>query len=422
MDKMMELLEEKLVPVASKMNRNKYLTAIRDGFIVTIPLSIFGSLFCLIPNFPFLANIIGENNVAALNTYLGHASLITMNLTSLVIAFSIAYSLSRKNKVDALFGGFIGFFAFIMLVPFTSDAAGGSAIGIDVLGAKGMFLAIICALVSGILYNFFLKKGWVIRMPEDVPEAVSKSFTSLIPLFLTLTLFLFVRIAFTFTPYENALAFIYEILQIPLAGLGANLGSLLFAALCVQLLWCFGLHGALIVGSIYEPILMMLSQQNFDLIASGAAPTNVINLQFWQAFFTGLGGSGSFLALALALLFVSKRKDHKELAKLGLPAAVFNIAEPILFGLPTVLNPLCVIPMLVGPLVTIPIAYFAVSSGLVPIIRYVVPWTTPPVVSGVIATGSIAGGLLQLIMIAIMFAIWVPFVKVMSKQTKENED
>lgn len=420
MNKIMNILEEKMVPIASKMNRNKYLTSVRDGFIVTIPLTIFGSIFLLIPNFPFLDRVVGADTITMLNTYLGHASTITMNLTSLVIAFAIAYNLARKNKVDSIFGGFIGLFSFLMVIPFTTDANGASAIGLDTLGAQGMFLAIIAALVSGISYNFFVKKGWTIKMPEDVPENVANSFTSLVPLLMTLTLFLIIRIAFTFTPYGNALTFIYEILQIPLSNLGGTLGSLLVAAFCIQMLWMFGLHGALIVGSIYEPILMMLSQQNFDLIAAGSAPVNVINLQFYQLFFTSLGGSGSFLALALALIFVSKKKEHHELGKLGLPAAVFNIAEPLLFGLPTVLNPLCFIPLIVGPLVTIPIAYYAVSFGLVPIVRYVVPWTTPPILNGIISTGSISGGILQLIMITIMFFIWVPFVKMMSKQKNEE--
>ena len=421
MNKFLDILEAKLVPIASKMNRNKYLTSVRDGFIVTIPLTIFGSIFLLIPNFPFLENVVGKEMVATLNQYLGHASTITMNLTSLVIAFAIAYNLARKNKVEPVFGGFVGLFSFLMLVPFTTDTAGDAAIGLGVLGAQGMFLALISALLSGVFYNIFLKKGWTIKMPDDVPENVAKSFSSLIPLVLSLTFFLIIRILFTFTPYENALSFIYEILQIPLAGLGGTLGSLLLAAFCVQLLWFFGLHGALIVGAIYEPILMMLSQQNFDLIAAGAAPVNVINQQFYQLFFTALGGSGSFMALALAMIFFSKKKEHKEIGKLGLPASLFNIAEPILFGLPTVLNPLCFIPLILGPLVTIPIAYYAVQWGLVPIVKYVVPWTTPPIINGIISTGSLSGGILQLIMIVIMFFIWLPFVKLMGKETPQEK-
>lgn len=420
MNKLLEALENKLVPIASKLNRNKYLASVRDGFVVTIPLTIFGSLILMITNFPFLEKIIGADSVTVLNTYLGHASTITMNLSCLVISFTIAYNLAKLNKIDRVFGGFIGLFSFLMLVPFTTDANGAAAISLSVLGAQGMFLAIISAWVSGTLYNYVIKHGWTIKLPEEVPENVSKSFTSLIPLVVDLTVFLVIRICFTFTSYGDALTFIYQVLQIPLSGLGGTLGSLLVAAVLTQLLWTLGIHGGLVVGAIYTPILTTLSQANYDLISAGSAPVNVISTEFYNMSFGSLGGSASILALTLALIFFGKRKEHKEVGKLGFAASLFNIAEPIMFGLPIVLNPIMIIPFVLGPIVTIVVSYFAVNVGLVPIPCYAAPWTTPPILNGILSTGSLAGGILQLLLIVIMFFIWVPFVRMLGKSSNEE--
>lgn len=422
LNSIVNFLDKHMVPIASKMNRNKYLIAMRDGLIVTVPFTIFGSIFTLICNFPFLDSLIGVEAKATLAEYLGHASTIALNLTSLIIAFTIAYNLAKKNKIDKVYGGLIGLFSFLMLIPFTKDINDAAAIGTAALGAQGMFLAIICSLSSGALYNKIVKKGWIIKLPDEVPENISKSFSSLIPIIISLTVFLIVRILFMFTPYGDALTFIYTILQIPLVGLGGTLGSFIIAAFLIQLLWFFGLHGGLIVCAIYDPIMMTLSQQNFDLVAAGGEPINIISKQFYQLFFSSLGGSSSFLALAIALVFFTKRKDMKEIGKIGMVPALFNIAEPLIFGIPTVLNPWCFIPLVLGPVITIPIAYFAIALGIVPIPAYALPGTLPPIINGVIGTGSLMGGLLQLLLIAIMFFIWLPFVKLMEKEKNDERD
>ncbi|GAA0735968.1 PTS sugar transporter subunit IIC [Clostridium oceanicum] len=422
--KVIGLLEKKLMPIANKMNRNKFLASVKDGFLITVPIIIFGAICTIIPSLPYLNKVIGETGVDTLRGLLGHASSITMNLTALIISFSIAYNLCRRYKVDSLFGGFIGLLSFLMLIPFSTEVEGKiieGVIPVSSLGAQGMFLAMIASIFSAIIYKTIVKKGWTIKMPEGVPEAVSRSFSSLIPMTITLAAFLLIRIGFTYTGYKDALTFIYQILQIPLMGLGNNLISTLIAVFFINLFWFFGLHGTIIVYSVLDPIWMSLSQQNFDLIASGQQATNVINKQFIETFFNGLGGPGGIFGVVLILLFICKSKQLKELGKLSAPANLFNVMETVAFGLPVVLNPTVIIPFILCPLITTTIAYFATISGLVPIATVAVPWTVPPIINGIVATGSLAGGILQIVNIAIAFIIWLPFIKSLDRQALKNQ-
>lgn len=421
MEKIASFLENKLLPVANRLSGNKYLAAIRDGLIVTMPLLIFGSLALLIPNFPYIDRVISPGIVNSMSSFFEHASTIGLNLSALVISFTIAYRLAEHEEIDALYTGVAGLFSFLMLIPFLTSDEFGTSISLTTLGAQGMFLAILVALSVTVIYKWGSR--WEIRMPDSVPSNISSSFSSLIPLSLTLIVFLIIRNLFTLTPYGNALDFIYEILQQPLIVLGRNFGSMLAAILAIQLLWFFGLHGGAIVGSIYDPILLTLTQENNDLITAGQEPVNIINQPFYNSFFASLGGSSSFVALAIALIFFSKRKEFNDIGKLGIVPSAFNIAEPLLFGLPVVMNPVMFIPLVIGPVVTTPIAYIATVIGILPIARYTVPWTTPPVLSGFISTGSIMGSVIQSIQIVIQFIFWLVAIRLLEKQRiKEEKD
>lgn len=260
-------------------------------------------------------------------------------------------------------------------------------------------------------------------MPDSVPPAVSRSFSALIPAFLTLTLFLVIRIIFSLTPFGNIHDFIFKTIQTPMMKLGGGLPATIFAIIMIQLLWFFGLHGQVIVNSVLDPVWNTLSLENFEAFQAGKELPNIITKQFMETYTVGLGGTGMTLAVAFALLFVVKSRQLKELGKLAGPAAIFNVNEPIIFGLPIVMNPLIFIPWMLAPVVVVIFTYTMMAIGLAPIPTGVtVPWTVPIFFSGSLATNSIMGGVIQVINFFIVFIIWLPFLKVLDRQAIQAEE
>ena len=184
--------------------------------------------------------------------------------------------------------------------------------------------------------------------------------------------------------------------------------------------WFFGINGGSIVGSIMQPILTPLSMENLSAFQAGTVLPNVINQQFYDLF-TTFGGAGSTLSMLIAMIIVCRSQRIKNLSKISIVPALFGINEPVIFGLPVVLNPTILIPFLLTPLINILISYFSMVSGLVPFTSGVsMPWTTPVIISGFLTTGW-RGALLQLILVILGVFIYMPFVKMMDKQYKKEE-
>ncbi|PAE15186.1 PTS system, cellobiose-specific IIC component [Virgibacillus sp. 7505] len=419
--KFTETLENILLPIADKLNNNRYLGALRDGFMVALPFIIFGSLFVVLANIPFLDKIISENALAEYQSILGPASASTLSIMGLFVIFGIAYKLTQHYELEALYGGFAALASFIILTPQVLEGVAG-VIPASALGAQGLFLGIFTAFVSVELYRFFVKRNWTIKMPQGVPDAVSKSFSSLIPLTLTLTFFLAIRAILSYTPYETLQNFIYTLIQQPLTSLGSGLVATIIAVLLIQVFWFFGLHGQIIVNSIMDPIWMTLSLENLEAFNAGLERPNIVNNQFIDTFIVGMGGTGMTMAVILGIFLFTKSRQLKNLGKLGGPAAIFNVNEPLIFGLPIVMNPMVIIPWLLSPVVVTIVTYFAMSTGLVPVSTGVhVPWTTPIFISGMLVTNSIAGAIMQLVNLVIVVLIWLPFLRILDKQYFQTE-
>lgn len=419
--KFTETLENILLPIADKLNNNRYLGALRDGFMVALPFIIFGSLFVVLANIPFLDKIISENALSEYQSILGPASASTLSIMGLFVIFGIAYKLTQHYELEALYGGFAALASFIILTPQVLEGVAG-VIPASALGAQGLFLGIFTAFVSVELYRFFVKKNWTIKMPQGVPEAVSKSFSSLIPLTLTLTFFLAIRAILSYTPYETLQNFIYTLIQQPLTSLGSGLVATIIAVLLIQVFWFFGLHGQIIVNSIMDPIWMTLSLENLEAFNAGLERPNIVNNQFIDTFIVGMGGTGMTMAVILGIFLFTKSRQLKNLGKLGGPAAIFNVNEPLIFGLPIVMNPMVIIPWLLSPVVVTIVTYFAMATGLVPVSTGVhVPWTTPIFISGMLVTNSIAGAIMQLVNLVIVVLIWLPFLRILDKQYFRTE-
>ncbi|MBQ4817825.1 PTS cellobiose transporter subunit IIC [Bacillus pumilus] len=415
-----------LVPIAGRLNNNRYLGVLRDAFMLAFPLTIFGSIMVVLMNLPFLDKIMSQTALEGVQSALNIAPSATISIMSVFVVFGIGYYLSKSYDVEAVFGGVIALASFLLLTPFLLEQEGGASIAgvipVDRLGAKGMFLGMITGFLSAEIYRYFVQKKFVINMPQGVPPAVSKSFAALIPATLTLTTFLLINIIITQGFNTNMHDLIYHAIQAPLVGLGSGIIPTLIAVFFIQILWFFGLHGQIIINSVMDPIWNTLSIQNLESYTKTGEVPNIISKQFIEIYTVGMGGTGMTLAVVFTILIFLKSKQLKQVAKLGLGPGLFNVNEPIIFGLPIVMNPLILIPWILAPMVITCISYFAMASGIVPPPTGVnIPWTVPIFISGIMATNSLAGGLLQLFNLMIVFVIWFPFLKFIDRMNVKNE-
>src|SRR5690625_5237707 len=173
----------------------------------------------------------------------------------------------------------------------------------------------------------------MIKMPAGVPDAVSKSFSALIPITLTLSAFLLVRIIFSYTPFDTVQNFIYTIIQEPLTALGSGLPATIIAVLLIQLFWFFGLHGQIIINSVFDPIWYALNDQNLQAFQAGTELPNIVTKQFIDSVLVGMVGSGMILVVIILIFAVGRCRQLNELGKFVAPAGLLNVNDPIIFGL-----------------------------------------------------------------------------------------
>ncbi|WP_042463458.1 PTS cellobiose transporter subunit IIC [Neobacillus dielmonensis] len=423
---MFEALSKYMVPIAGKLNNNRYLSVLRDAFMLSFPLTIFGSIFVVLTNLPFLSKIMSEGAIKTFQSSFGIASSATMGIMSVFVVFGIGYYLSKSYDVEAVFGGAIALVSFLLLTPFVYQPEKGAAIAgvipLDRLGAKGMFLGMITAFLATEIYRRVVQKNITIKMPPGVPPAVAKSFAALIPALITLTVFLLINVFVTQVFNTNLHDVIYKAIQAPLTGLGSGIIPTLIAIFFIQILWFFGLHGQIIINSVMDPIWNTLMIENLNAYTAGQPVPHIISKPFMEIYTVGMGGTGMTLAVVLTMLFFMKSKQMKQVGRLAIGPGIFNVNEPVIFGLPIVMNPVIIVPWILSPMVVTLVSYFAMSSGLVPPPTGVsVPWTVPIFINGMMATNSLAGGILQLVNIAIVFAIWFPFLKVLDRVNVKKE-
>lgn len=425
MNKFMEVLSEKVLPVATKIGANKYLITLRDAFMVSFPLTMFGSLIVVFNNLPFWPDTLKDNFA----NLFGNGQSATMSIMTVFVTLAIGYYWAKTEEVEGIFGGVVALASFLILTPFTVLVTGANGksiegtglLSLDRLGAKGMFLGILSAFLAAKIFVWLTKKGYVIKMPDGVPPAVSKSFASLIPALGTLFVFLIINAIMVGVFTTNLHDVIYNLIQKPLTGLGTGLPATIIAIFLVQFLWFFGLHGQVIVNSVFEPFWQTNMLDNASLTQQGtnalAEHGHIVTKSFMDTFTVGLGGSGSTLVVVLLMAFVMKRKQYKEVARLALAPGLFNVNEPVIFGLPMVMNVSLFIPWLLAPIVSVVIAYLGFASGLVPLTTGAqVPWTMPIFISGFLATNSVMGAVLQLVQFLIIGLIWFPFLKAIDNQ------
>lgn len=427
MSKFNEFIEKYILPIAGKLSTSRILTVLRDSFMLSFPLTIVGSFAVVIVNLPYLDKLIGEEAKASLGNILNILPSATMSIATLFVVMGIGYYLAKSYDVEAIFPAAISIAAFLVLTPMMVTTKAGEVVNdiipIARLGAKGMFVGILTAFLATRIYVWVIKKNWTIKMPDGVPPTVAKSFAALIPSFIVLGIFLIVRVIFNYTPWGNIHDFIYTIIQMPLTSLGSGLFATLIAIFAIQILWFFGLHGQIIVNSVLDPIWNTLSLENYEAFVAHKDVSNIITKQFIESFTVGIGGTGMTLAVIVGIFILAKSKQMREVAKIAAPAGIFNVNEPVIFGLPIVMNPTILIPWILAPMAAVVISYVAMSIGIVPLTTGVsVPWTVPIFFSGMLATNSIMGGVLQLVELAVVLLIWSPFIKGLDRQALKSEE
>ena len=430
MQKFLNWLEKVLNPLAKVIGENKYLVAIRDGFLLSTPLLIVGSVFLLIANFPlpqwneWMSALLGDNWEAMMSVP-ASASFDVMTILAVV---GIAYSLGKQFHVDAMQSGIIALVSFFILTPYqTLFTPEGSTTVYEVtslplkwMGSSGLFLGMIVALISTRLFVAMVRKGWTIKMPGGVPPTVVKSFEALIPSFVVVTMMFLVNWLVSLTSYGNLQDVIFTFLQTPLLSLGNTLGAMIIAYLFLHFFWFFGINGSSVVGAVFNPVLRALSVENLQAFKDGHEIPNIITGQF-QDMFATFGGAGSTLSLIVVMVLFCKSQRIKKLSQLSLIPGIFGINEPVIFGLPIVLNPILLVPFALVPTINIIIAYFSMNIGLVPYTNGIqLPWTTPPIISGFLVSGW-QGAVLQGLLFVLGMAIYYPFIKVMDVQYLREE-
>lgn len=424
---MFDKMERVLMPVADKLGKNRVLVAIRDGFLITTPLIIVASLFLLFANFPipgwseFWNGILGQG----WEMWFTNVSRAVFNMVGFLSCFGTSYAYGRELGGDAVQSAAIGMVSFLILTPTRLYIEGLDPIGavdMEYLGSNGIFLGLVVSIVSVWIFNWVYRKGWTIKMPDGVPPAVTKSFEALIPSAVIMLLFFFIRIGFEFTSFETVHNFIFEVLQTPLKGAGNTLIAQSIYGIACTVFWFFGINGPAVANSVFGPITKVLTMENLTAFEAGKTLPNIFTDPF-SNFFTNWGGGGSTLSLVVVMVLFCKSKRIKQLGKLSLIPGFFGINEPIIFGLPIILNPMLIIPFVFVPQMNLMLSTFATKVGLIPYTTGIaIPWTTPIGFSGYLSTGSWVAAVWQLALFALGCVIYYPFVKMLDKNYLLEEE
>lgn len=422
MSKIQTFMEEKVAPFAGRIGQVKQLVAIRDGISYIMPLIIIGSIALILNSLPIEANwYLNLMNESGWGARLGMIVDGTFGLIGVLAAFTIAYSLANQYSLDGMSVGILSLSSYLLSTPNILSADNAAGIPLSLMGSKGLFVAIIIGIISTEIFRFVIGKNLVIKLPDGVPPAVGRSFTALIPGFFIIVFFASVSWILDATGIGSLHDLIQTVLGKPLGLLGGTIFGAIIYDLLISLFWLTGIHGGNIMGGIMNPIWMQKMDENRLALQAGKELPNIFTQPFFDIF-VHMGGAGTIFALAICLFLFSKSNQNKSMGRLSIMPSAFNIGEPIMFGVPVVLNPIMFIPFILAPIAMVITTYLAMVTGLVPKTNGVsVPWTMPPLISGYLATSSIRGSILQIANLAVSVLIYYPFFRTMDKQFVREE-
>jgi len=425
---------DSLNEIAFKINSLRYIIVIKNAFTALIPVIITGAFATLFSSMVFdstngLAKISALSFLAELKPISNAVNYVTMSFLTIFAVFLIGLELGKLNKKAGYFPGIIAVMSYLVVNPmFTTIVLEDktkqiveSVLAKQYTDTKGLFLGMLIAILSVEVYCWLGKQDKLqIKMPSTVPTNVSLSFSALIPAVITITSFGVLGFVVEKVTGMYLYDIIYTIVQKPLESVMQGLPGILTLMLVAQVFWVIGIHGNQIIKPIREPLLLAAIAANTEAFNAGLEIPNIITMPFWDMYMS-FGGSGCTIGLLIAILIVGKRDDMREITKLSLAPGVFNINEPVIFGMPIMLNPILAIPFIATPLITGTIGYIATALGFAGKAVVMVPWPTPPIISAYLATaGSIGAVITQALCIVVSILIYLPFVIVSNKQEIAN--
>lgn len=418
-------LLDSIAGFSQKLAGQVYLRSLRDSFIIAIPFLVLAGLFIMV-NYVFLDTNGFMRHILSAETMMqwrgiGERVLNgTMNILSIMLAVLVSYSLASKRKFESpIIAAMVSLACFFVLMPVSvsvTPAVGdavtvGGVVPYALTNAGGVFLAILCAIIStSIFLKISSSSALKISLGEEVPPMVQQSFNALFAIMITVAFFSVVTFLITSVTNTELFALIQTLVQKPLVHLTTSLPGFITLTTLTNLLFSLGIHPSGIINPVLEPPLLVAMQENMAAFAAGQVPPHIIVLPF-RDLYGHLGRTGSTLALLLAILLRSRMSSHKKFARTVMAPGIFNINEPVIFGLPVILNPLMMIPFILYPQINFIIAYFATSWGWVSHIVAYVPWSVPPLLSGWLGSGGdLRNVVLQVVLIGIGVVVYLPFL------------
>ena len=422
---MMDWLEDKLIGPLGKIAQNIYLQSIRDAFVIfALPVIITGAIFLIIGNPPDEIQWgwvqAWTEAIEPIQGQILFPFHLTFGLVALLVAFGVGYSLAQRRDMDAVIAGILSMLAFLMTafpVEDLEEIAFGEALAY--LGGEGLFVSIIMGIVVTEVMRFFVTKGLTIKMPPSVPPYVLRTFTALVPFLVILPATWLIQ----WTVWANfgvtlpqAVMSLFE----PLVAASNTYPAALGMILIMMVLWSMGIHGMNVVSSVAYPFWLSQMDRNVEAQAAGEAGEGIVTEPFFHMF-AHIGGSGVTLGLAVFMLFAVS-SQIKQVGRTAIVPAIFNINEPIIFGLPIVLNPLLMIPFVLAPVVIVTSNYILFATGVLNPVVIQPPFTVPIFFGGFIATGGqFLAGLVQLLNVVVAALIYYPFFRAYDKQLAAEE-
>ena len=420
---------EKGKPFFNAIARNKYLKAIRDGFISVIPIIIFSSIFILVDAVP---NVWGFYWPAEIDAILMKAYNYSMGILALGAAATTAKhfcdaqnrDMPKNNQINFLSVMIASVIGFLLLssdaINVEVDSTSYSGFANGFLGSKGLLTAFISAFVVGIVYKFFVSRNITIKLPDQVPPNISQTFKDLIPFSVSISIFwlfdLIFRSAFGFCFAQGVI----QVFQ-PLFSAADSYVGLAIIYGAMSLFWFVGVHGPSIVEPAISAALVANMSANLTAYQAGEQATHVLSLSS-QYFVVCLGGTGATLVICFMFAFLAKSKEMKAIGRASMIPTLFNVNEPFLFGAPMVLNPIFFVPFVFAPICNIwALKIFVDLIGMDGFL-YTLPWTVPGPVGIIMGLGfqPLAFVFLAAVL-AIDFLVYYPFFKVYDREKCEEE-
>lgn len=404
-----------LMPIANKLEQQNHIQSIKDGITAVVPIIIVGS-FCSI--FMGINNLFSEGAIHDFlnsNIYIfTYPIAFTTDMLAIYATYFISRALASRYELNTTTTPVTSLIFFFMVAGVVKDGR----MNTSYLGATGLFTGILVALISVEIYRLCIRKKLYIKLPESVPPMVQESFASLIPLVVNAILAVIISIL-SIKLFGNAFPQLLMDILAPAISSMDSLIALILVVFLTQLLWFFGLHGPSITSAVWATFAISYEAENVMNYTNGNPVTHIFT---FGLFFALLQVSGSGLTMGLNILLIrSKSKTFNSVGKAALIPGLFGINEPLIFGMPIILNPFMFIPFVVGPVICTIITYFAMTLGLVGKPIASPPGFLPPGVGAFLMTLDWKVIILVCILLIFMTVFYYPFFKMIEKEEIAKE-